>query len=248
MKTSKKTIITALLLGGILLCGGVMTGCSSGDNETVVNADKESNDIDSHETGNEKTKTERVEPEGDYIDWEYANGVLTIWGRGPMTDFDRSTYTNRPWEKYASEIKEVVIEEGVTTVGASSFYDCKSLEKVTFPKSITKIGFFAFYDCRTLESVTIPQNVTEIGPSAFYDCFALKNVNIPSGVTVLNDYTFYQCDALTSITIPESVAEIKTSVFKDCSSLTSITIENSEEAIDIARDAFPEDVTITYTK
>ena len=43
------------------------------------------------------------------------------------------------------ELKEVVIEEGVTEIGVDAFSVCTSLEKVTLPESLQKIGEKAFH-------------------------------------------------------------------------------------------------------
>ena len=47
------------------------------------------------------------------------NGVLTISGKGKMNDY--SNYNNRaPWSKY--NIKQIIIGDGVTTIGEFAFY------------------------------------------------------------------------------------------------------------------------------
>ena len=46
---------------------------------------------------------------------------------------------------------------------------------VVIPNGVTSIGWCAFQDCTSLTSITIPNSVTEIGPSVFYGCSRLKN-------------------------------------------------------------------------
>ena len=90
------------------------------------------------------------------------NGTLTISGNGAMGNYYYdSSYgiTDAPW---GANIKTVVIEGGVTSIGYMAFYGCKLLTSVTIPDSVTSIGGFAFRGCTGLTSVTIPDSVTSI--------------------------------------------------------------------------------------
>ncbi|MBE6845228.1 MAG: hypothetical protein E7508_05885 [Ruminococcus sp.] len=71
---------------------------------------------------------------------------------------------------------DVVIPDGVTSIGYSAFDCCYDLESVTIPDSVTSIGDYAFSNCRSLESVSIGNSVTSIGDSAFYFCGQLTDV------------------------------------------------------------------------
>ena len=152
------------------------------------------------------------------------------------------------------DVKSVVIENGVTSIGDSAFKGCSSLTSIEIPSSVTSIGGYVFYDCSSLTSIEIPNSVTSIGhgafgrcssltsidiPSsvtsiggyAFYDCSKLTSIEIPSSVTSIGNYAFYGCRKLTSIEIPEGVTSIGNSAFCGCSSLTSIEIPSSVTSI-----------------
>ena len=99
---------------------------------------------------------------GKYLRWKLTDeGVLTITGTGEMDNYDGSS---RPWSY--SGVKQVIIGDGVTTIGGSAFYNC-SLTSVTIPNSVTTIEEWAFFNCSSLTSVTIPNSVTTIGGYAF---------------------------------------------------------------------------------
>ena len=159
----------------------------------------------------------------DNLTWKlYEDGTLNISGTGAMKDYD---YNNNPSPAYNnSNVKKVVIEDSVTSIGDSAFRNCSSLTSITIPDSVTSIGDFTFYGCWDLTSITIPDSVTSIGSSAFYDCGSLTSITIPDSVTSIGNYAFKNCSSLTSITIPDSVTSIGNYAFKNCSSLTSITI------------------------
>ena len=164
---------------------------------------------------------------GDNLTWELdSEGVLTISGKGEM---DNSS--DVPWDSYSDDIVNVVIEEGVTSIGDSAFESCESLTSITIPNGVTSIGNSAFSWCYDLTSITIPDSVTSIGDRAFAGCIVLTSITIPDSVTSIGDYTFFSCVSLTTITIPDSVTSIGDVAFAGCDVLTSITIPDSVTSI-----------------
>ncbi len=167
---------------------------------------------------------------GESLIWSLdTNGKLTISGTGSMTDYTSSG--DAPWYKYRSLINNVLIETGVTTIGAYAFYSCSGLTSIVILEGTEAINRYAFCNCSGLTSITIPENVTSIGEYAFYGCSRLTSIVIPEGTEAINRYAFYNCSGLTSITIPENVTAIGEYAFYNCSGLTSITIPNSETTI-----------------
>ena len=112
-------------------------------------------------------------------------GVLTISGTDDM-------YSCGPFYQNTN-IKSVIIESGVTSIGNEVFYGCTSLTSVTIPDSVTSIGSYVFYKCTRLTSVTIPDSVTSIGDYAFYNCTSLTSVTIGNSVTSIGDWAFSGC-------------------------------------------------------
>ena len=156
-------------------------------------------------------------------DGDNVKETLTITGSGAMKDYDDDT----PWYNNRLNIKTVVIEDGVTSIGKDAFYFCEGMTSVTIPSSVTSIGKTAFLGCTGLASVTIPSSVTTIGELAFNRCQSLTSVTIPSSVTTIESYAFSECTGLSSVTIPSSVTSIEERTFLACSSLTSVTIPSS---------------------
>lgn len=81
---------------------------------------------------------------GENVRWRLSGGVLTIRGEGAVRDHQDE---RPPWDAYRGQIKEVVLEEGVTGVGAYAFASCGDLEKITFPSTLSVIGRHAFRGC-----------------------------------------------------------------------------------------------------
>ena len=77
-----------------------------------------------------------------------------------------------------TNIKEVAICEGVTSVGRSMFHNLASLKSVTIPSSVMNIGSYAFSGCGGLTSLTIPSDLKNIDATAFSGCKNLKTVDV----------------------------------------------------------------------
>ena len=165
---------------------------------------------------------------GDGVTWRIVGDRLIISGNGAMENYSNS---NVPWSEMKREITEIVVEEGVTSIGNYAFNGCSALTSVTIQNGVTSIGEYAFRDCSALTSVTIPDGVTSIGNSAFNDCSALASVTIPDSVTSIGFSAFNDCSSLTSVTIPEGVTSIQGGTFRGCGSLKSVTIPDGVTSI-----------------
>ena len=141
------------------------------------------------------------------------------------------TYAQHLYSDENTEIKDLVIPDGVTSIGSEAFHNCSGLTSITIPNSVTSIGGGAFMYCEGLASITIPNSVTSIGDNTFASCTNLTSVTIPNSVTSIGDNAFSQCTNLTSVTIPNSVTSIGNNAFFQCTNLTSITIPNSVTSI-----------------
>ena len=161
-------------------------------------------------------------------------------GKVPEHYFDRdSQYAG---EKFA-KLKEVVIQEGVTEVGASAFNMCKAIESLTLPSTLEKVDYRAFHHLESLKSVTIPEgtvleegafrvtgleevtiNGGSVGTQAFYGCGSLKKITI--NCDTVGDNAFASCGSLETV-ILDGVKTIGSFAFQKCGKLTSITIPES---------------------
>ena len=102
------------------------------------------------------------------------------------------------------EVKDIVIPNGVTSIGQYTFEGCSGLTSVIIPNSVTSIGNNAFYDCSGLTSVTIPNSVTSIGAFAFDGCSGLTSVTIPNSVTSIDERAFDGADIPIVISLIEN--------------------------------------------
>lgn len=99
---------------------------------------------------------------GENVFWTLNDeGVLTISGSGEMTNYDLKGTDVSPWFRNA-DVVNVIIENGVTSIGDCAFYKCGSLSSVAIPNSVASIGSSALAGCLSLTSVVIPDGVTGV--------------------------------------------------------------------------------------
>ena len=135
----------------------------------------------------------------------------------------------------------------VTSIGNGAFYECTGLTSIHISNSVTSIITAAFSFCSGLTSIHIPNSVTSIGDRVFYECTGLTNINIPNSVTDIGNGAFGGCSSLTNINIPNSVTSVGQIAFMDCPDL-DIVIDNSEDNVEVGRNAFLGCKSVTWSK
>lgn len=190
---------------------------------------------------------------GESLTWTLAGGTLTISGSGAMTDYNESN--TAPWYSGREQITAVVVDRGVTGIGAYAFYGCVNLIDITLPEGLTAIGEYAFKGCSALgrvevlsgmttlgydafresgiTEVVLPEGLKTIGNDAFYNCANLRSVSLPGTLQNLGSYAFYKCSALTAITLPQSLTKMGHECFELCTSLTEIEIPSQLTTIEM---------------
>ena len=163
---------------------------------------------------------------GDNVSWSYSNGTLTISGSGAMYDYGSQSGNFSPWVEHKDNIKNIVIGEGVTSIGAYAFYYEKGPISAQLPSTLTVIGGHAFQSCSNLSTVNFPKAVTAINARAFADCDALTSVIFPedSQLTKFGEGVFEYCDGLTTAQIPDSLTSVGSGLFRYCKALVSVNI------------------------
>ena len=198
--------------------------------------------------------------EDDNLTWTlYNNGTLTISGSGAMQDYD---YNSPAF--YNSNIKKVVIEDGVTSIGYNAFSDCTSLTSITIPKSVKSIENNAFSGCTALTEVLLEGGstltYTDLGVDAnkvvtrwnegdlTWTLTADGTMTI-SGKGAMKDYNSadnspaYDNSNIIKVVIEDGITSIGNDAFSVCTGLTSITIPDSVTSI--GNSAFSDCISLT---
>ena len=77
-----------------------------------------------------------------------------------------------------AEVPAEIDGKKVTAIGSYAFDSCTELKSVVLPEGLQKIEYCAFSNCVELESINLPDSLTTIGGEAFAACFKLENVEI----------------------------------------------------------------------
>ncbi|MBR4211224.1 MAG: leucine-rich repeat domain-containing protein, partial [Oscillibacter sp.] len=158
---------------------------------------------------------------GNGMTWRLdAEGVMTISGRGVMTDYPTANVV--PWRRYRLDIWKVNIEYGVTRIGNYAFSDCAALTALTIPASVDAIGNSAFANCGQLSDIVIAEGVREIGNLAFTGCDAIEQMTLPDSVSALGQAAFSHCAGLREFRAGGSLDETRTSLFSGCEALETV--------------------------
>ena len=146
------------------------------------------------ECGRIKGEPEEKGTCGDSLTWEiYDSDVLCITGTGAMADYDIDNPA--PWS--GKNIRYCRLGKGITSIGASAFENCTSLEIIELEEGITSINGYAFYGCTSLKELELPKSLKSIGENAFEGCTSLQKVTAYPKLTSLKNTSFRKCSALT---------------------------------------------------
>ncbi|MBR3703874.1 MAG: leucine-rich repeat protein [Oscillospiraceae bacterium] len=88
---------------------------------------------------------------GEDLTWMLTeDGQLSISGTGEMYAFGEGS---APWSDCCEKITKVVVESGVTGIGAYAFAGCVNLDRVVLPGTLTDVSENAFSGCTALATV-----------------------------------------------------------------------------------------------
>ena len=165
------------------------------------------------------------------LKWAISDdGVFTVNGVGYGNNYTNALTGDNacPWRSYRSQIKTVIVEEGVQAIGDYWFYNCSKITSVELPDTLVKIGSYCFQGCSSLLDITIPENCCEYYNNTFYNCSSLRWAVLPrdnntsSNLHKIPDNTFYGCSSLENVWVGEDYTSIGSAAFRNCGNLASV--------------------------
>ena len=194
---------------------------------------------------------------GNGVTWELSGTTLTIGysgsGSGVMPTYSSNSDATRPWYSSRTSITDIIVEEGITIIGAYAFHGCTSATTVSLPSTLDSIGLNVFQSLTTSCAATFHGTLEQWCNVGLKDYDSnpfskgdkklrtsegeITKLNIPKGLTKIKPYTFYGLN-ITEVTIPTSVTIIGGYAFKNCSSLATVTFTATSTVDSIATYAF----------
>ena len=149
-----------------------------------------------------------------------------------------------------TKLKDFALNEtNVTSIGAGSFLNCRSLQHICFPSTLESIGIMAFYNssllstvinkvtvlsaaafamCEKLASVDISLSQLQIiNESMFSGCSRLRFINFPKNLLVVDKFVF-QGTGFTTINLPSTLIAMKSHAFANCNSLITVNLASTK--------------------
>lgn len=164
---------------------------------------------------------------GENVTWTLEGDTLTISGTGEMDDYVEA---NSPWYASRMQVRTIVVEEGITSIGDRAFrYHTNTLE-ARLPSTLKEIGTEAFLACYALEIADLPAGLEHIRSLAFSNCLKLDGVELPEGLKTLETRTF-QHTGIRSIAIPETITILPEYTFLGCKNLAQVRLHDGITAI-----------------
>lgn len=188
------------------------------------------------------------------VQWILHNdGLLEIVGTGAMGDYDYVNVSygtfDRPWDNYKNQIKNIVVQDGITKIGKNAFNYCENIMNIKLPDSLITIDNWSFYRCKSISTIELPDTITYLGERAFCYCTNLSSINIPLGVSKITFGQFEWCPNLKEIYIHKNVKEIARMAFKNCGELNIVVDPENEYFKSVNGVLYNKDMTklIAYT-
>ena len=119
---------------------------------------------------------------------------------------------NYGYGNFSRQIKEIVVEEGVTGLGPAIFAGLKYVETVTLPSTLESIDDYAFAHCQDLKTIALPEGLTMLGSNAFEDS-GLTEISVPGTVGEIQAHVFFECTDLEIVTLGEGITSIGRQAF-----------------------------------
>ena len=120
----------------------------------------------------------------DGLSWDLTNRVLTISGTGAMMDYATYGGVQSPWYTFKESVTKIIVNEGVTALGAYAFYSSINCTEISLPSTLTDIKNYALANCSTVTKITCKASTPPTLPAAAYDktyrCFQ----NVPTNCSI----------------------------------------------------------------
>lgn len=135
--------------------------------------------------------------------------------------------------KNLRNLKTVILNDLLETIGAFCFMDCRNLSEINFPSKLNKIGISAFENCYELTGKINLPTLNTLSKNAFSNCYKLEGVdfNGNQSLEIIDSFAFQNCEELKNINLPISITNINGFAFKGCTKLENLILPQNLKQI-----------------
>ncbi|MCD2493250.1 hypothetical protein LQE92_11530 [Lacrimispora sp. NSJ-141] len=192
--------VLALLLGiCLIVCGpnlGSLFILASEDDAGIIHTEEKETGTSTKTQEKESVESAQTEIQvGETVSATLSGGILTLSGKGRTRDFTEET---APFLSWAESARSLVIEDGITYIGAFLFYGLGNLRgELNLPGSIGGYGEYAFSgadlesapgfdtvrnECINIQQADSPETLFHEGQTGTYFC-TVENESFLTAVT-----------------------------------------------------------------
>ena len=140
--------------------------------------------------------------------FDLETGTLAIVGKGAISDISSK---NKLWGGLGNLIKNVVISDGITRIGADNFKET-GITEIKLPNTITSIGEASFANT-AITTIEFPENLEKIEANAFFGTHQLTTIHLPSNLKSVEMGAFMGADGLKEVYFNKGIEEIDVTAF-----------------------------------
>lgn len=164
-------------------------------------------------------------------EWDSEGYALkvTVVGMTTLPIGAFSNYNTTVSNLLCKKVREIVLPDNLTSIGASSFRVCSQLTTVNLD-NIPTIEDYAFSNCVSYSPKTLPDNITTLDRRCFEGCTGLTQLSMNNVKTIAgtdtNSQAFYNCTGLKAVWIGSKVTSSTFGryAFQGCTNLTKMYI------------------------
>ena len=119
---------------------------------------------------------------------------------------------NKGYSSFIPISLDKIILTNTVDIAISAFEGVKYVNEIILPEGLKTIGEYAFADCDNLRKIIMPSTLVEIKKRAFSSCNELSEIILNEGLKKIQNVV-YSGSKLMSIVIPESVEYIGSGAF-----------------------------------
>lgn len=201
-----KNILTILLAGTALQAAAVTIGIRPGqladklssailDSELIIEGEADARDLNALRNLSGSVKI---------LDLSKSK-ISDLYAEEPV-HLGNSTFRSNSLPSYIlfqAAYNKIILPESITAIESGALAGSE-IEEIVIPEGVTTIGDYAFYGCRNLKRVQLPQSLLSIGRGAFANCVSLSQINLAeTGVTALPEECFSGASSLWTLDAPK---------------------------------------------